>query len=138
MERNASDELLVAAMGEKFIALCRIWNFADVIIGMGFNTVYSGRANCCLHPLSVVYSCLFVVERSVILLYSPLRSGTLCDTAVLTTTSTVFTVMCTEDGDSSYPKTLLPRTKLHTVLRNKTIILMQARERKILQAEVWV
>jgi len=66
----------------------------------------------------------------------PLRSGTLCDIGVLTTTSIVFTVICTEDGDSGYPKGPLLGTKLHTVLRNKTTIFTQALERKIIQAEV--
>jgi len=65
----------------------------------------------------------------------PLRSVTLCDIGVLTTTSIVFTVMCPEHGDSSYPKALLPKNKLHTVLRNKTTILIR-RERKILQVDV--
>ena len=107
--------------GEKFSVMCRIWNFADVVIDMGFNAVYSGRENCCIHFHSAVYRCLSKVDHSLILLYSlPL---VLCLRSCARKTETPVTLKS-------------PRTKLHTFLGNKTIILVQARERKVLQAEV--
>ena len=68
MERNASEELLVAVLRKNLFSCVEsailltwlyLWNFTPFIL-----------VNCCLHLHSVVHRCLSEVEHYLILLYS--------------------------------------------------------------------